>query len=39
MTEPRDGQDEGLQIEGAHGMAVRIDGGAAVLRRLLGENG
>ena len=30
---------EGMQIEGAHGMAVRIDEGAQVLRRLLGEDG
>ena len=30
---------EGLQIDGAHGMAVRIDDGAQVLRRALGEGG
>jgi hypothetical protein len=30
---------EGLQIDGAHGMAVRIDGGAAVLRHAIGEAG
>ena len=30
---------EGLQIDGAHGMAVRIDDGAQVLRRALGEDG
>lgn len=30
---------EGMQIEGAHGMAVRIEDGAAVLRRLLREDG
>ncbi len=30
---------EGLQIDGAHGMAVRIADGAQVLRRALGEGG
>ena len=29
---------EGLQIEGAHGMRVRIQRGAQVLRQLLGED-
>jgi hypothetical protein len=29
---------EGLQIEGEHGMAVRIDRGAEVLRHVLGES-
>jgi len=28
---------EGIQIEGAHGMVVRIDQGVAVIRTLLGE--
>ncbi|PZC47700.1 MAG: hypothetical protein DK306_001036 [Chloroflexi bacterium] len=29
---------EGMQIEGAHGMQVRIQQGAQVLRRILGDN-
>lgn len=30
---------EGLSIEGEHGMRVRIQRGAGVLRRVLGEGG
>lgn len=30
---------EGLQIEGKHGMRVRIERGASVLRRVLGASG
>ena len=29
---------EGLQIEGEHGMQVRIERGASILRRVLGAN-
>jgi hypothetical protein len=29
---------EGLQVEGAHGMKVRIQGGEQVLREVLGES-
>lgn len=36
---PNDPLDaEGLQIEGAHGMQVRIERGARVLSQLLGED-